>query len=36
MVAPKSGQLLMLLDQAAAAQLPPTDASGVGHLEITR
>ncbi len=36
MVAPKSGQLLMLLDQAAAAELPPPDSSGVGRLEITR
>jgi 6-phosphogluconolactonase len=35
-IQPKSGQLLMLLDQAAAAKLPPADASGVGHLEIAR
>ncbi len=35
-IQPKSGQLLMLLDQAAAARLPPADASGVGHLEIKR
>ena len=35
-IQPKSGQLLMLLDQAAAAELPPPDASGIGHLEITR
>src|SRR5271168_212942 len=35
-IQPKAGQLLMLLDQAAAAQLPPPDASGIGHLEITR
>ncbi len=35
-IQPKSGQLLMLLDQAAAAELPAPDASGVGHLEITR
>jgi 6-phosphogluconolactonase len=36
LVQPKSGKVLMLLDQAAAAQLPPPDASGVGRLEITR
>jgi 6-phosphogluconolactonase len=35
-IQPKSGQLLMLLDQAAAAKLPPPDASGSGHLEIVR
>ncbi len=35
-IQPKSGQLLMLLDKAAAAQLPPPDASGSGHLEIVR
>jgi 6-phosphogluconolactonase len=35
-IQPKSGQLLMLLDTAAAAQLPPPDASGSGHLEIVR
>ncbi len=35
-IQPKSGQLLMLLDKAAAAQLPPPDANGTGHLEITR
>jgi 6-phosphogluconolactonase len=36
LVRPRSGELLLLLDQAAAAQLPVPDASGVGHLEITR
>ena len=36
LIQPKSGELLMLLDQAAAAKLPPPDASGHGHLEITR
>ncbi len=35
-IQPKSGQLLMLLDQAAAAELPPPDAGGNGHLEIVR
>jgi 6-phosphogluconolactonase len=35
-IQPKSGQLLMLLDQAAAAELPPPDSTGTGHLEITR
>jgi len=35
-IQPKSGQLLMLLDMAAAAELPPADASGAGHLEIVR
>jgi len=35
-IQPKSGQLLMLLDQAAAAKLPAPDASGAGHLEIVR
>jgi 6-phosphogluconolactonase len=36
LVQPKSGELLMLLDKAAAAKLPAPDASGEGHLEITR
>ena len=35
-IQPKSGQLLMLLDQAAAAELPPPDGGGNGHLEIVR
>jgi 6-phosphogluconolactonase len=35
-IQPKSGQLLMLLDQAAAAELPAPDATGNGHLEIAR
>ncbi len=35
-IQPKSGALLMLLDKAASAQLPPPDASGSGHLEIVR
>src|SRR5271163_1882207 len=35
-IQPKSGQLLLLLDQAAAAELPAPDAKGHGHLEITR
>src|SRR5277367_2148677 len=36
LIQPKSGEVLMLLDKAAAAQLPPPDASGMGRLEITR
>lgn len=36
LIQPKSGKLLMLLDQAAAAKLPAPDAAGHGHLEITR
>ena len=36
LIQPKSGKLLFLLDKDAAALLPPTDASGVGRLEITR
>jgi len=36
LIQPKSGQLLMLLDKAAAAQLPPADADGAGRLEIAR
>ncbi len=36
LVRPKTGELLFLLDQAAAAQLPAVDASGRGHLEISR
>jgi 6-phosphogluconolactonase len=33
---PASGILTLFLDQAAAAQLPPTDAEGKGHLERVR
>jgi len=36
LIQPKTGKVLLLLDQAAATQLPPPDASGIGHLEITR
>ncbi|MGC1296994.1 MAG: 6-phosphogluconolactonase [Alloacidobacterium sp.] len=36
LIQPKNGKLLFLLDKDAAALLPPTDASGVGRLEITR
>jgi 6-phosphogluconolactonase len=36
LIQPKSGQLLLLLDKAAAAEIPPVSADGVGHLEITR
>jgi 6-phosphogluconolactonase len=33
---PASGILTLILDKAAAAQLPPTDADGKGLLERTR
>ncbi len=33
---PASGILTLILDKAAAAQLPPTDADGIGHLERAR
>jgi 6-phosphogluconolactonase len=33
---PASGILTLILDQAAAAQLPPAGADGKGHLERTR
>ena len=33
---PASGILTLILDKAAAAQLPPTGADGKGHLERTR
>jgi len=33
---PASGILTLILDKAAAAQLPPTDADGIGHLERSR
>jgi len=36
LIQPKNGKLLFLLDKDAAALLPPTDAGGVGRLEITR
>ncbi len=36
LIQPKSGKVLMLLDEAAAAKLPPADPSGTGQLEITR
>jgi 6-phosphogluconolactonase len=36
LVRPKSGKLLLLLDRAAAAELPPPDETGRGHLEIER
>jgi 6-phosphogluconolactonase len=36
LVRPKSGELLLLLDPAAAAKLPAPAAGGEGHLEITR
>jgi 6-phosphogluconolactonase len=35
-IQPKSGQLLMLLDRAAAAKLPAPDANGAGDVEIVR
>jgi 6-phosphogluconolactonase len=36
LVRPRGGQLLLLLDRNAAAELPPTDSTGWGHLEIQR
>jgi 6-phosphogluconolactonase len=36
LIRPKTGELLLLLDQAAAAKLPKPDESGCGHLEIQR
>jgi 6-phosphogluconolactonase len=36
LIQPKSGRVLFLLDKDAAALLPPPDAHGMGHLEITR
>jgi len=36
LIRPGTGQLLLLLDTAAAAKLPPPDASGRGQLEIER
>jgi 6-phosphogluconolactonase len=36
LIQPRSGQLLLLLDSAAATKLPPPDADGEGHLEIER
>jgi len=36
LIQPKSGKLLFLLDKDAAALLPPSDAQGVGRLEIER
>jgi 6-phosphogluconolactonase len=34
LIRPKSGKLLLLLDSAAAAELPPPDNSQVGRLEM--
>jgi 6-phosphogluconolactonase len=36
LVRPKSGKLMLLLDRAAASELPPPDSTGWGHLEIAR
>jgi 6-phosphogluconolactonase len=36
LVRPTSGQLLLLLDREAAAELPAPDSDGWGHLEIQR
>jgi len=36
LIRPGNGQLMLLLDTAAAAKLPQTDASGRGQLEIER
>ena len=36
LIRPESGELTLLLDQAAAAQLPPPTADGTGLLEVTR
>ncbi|MGC2637636.1 MAG: 6-phosphogluconolactonase [Acidobacteriaceae bacterium] len=36
LIQPANGRLLFLLDNAAAAHLPPPDASGTGRLELTR
>jgi len=36
LIRPKGGQLLFLLDRGAAAELPPPDSTGRGHLEIQR
>jgi 6-phosphogluconolactonase len=36
LIQPKNGKLLFLLDQDAAALLPPTDGNGIGRLEIAR
>ena len=36
LIRPESGDLYLLLDAAAAAQLPPTGAAGAGLVELTR
>lgn len=36
LIRPESGELSLLLDEAAAALLPPPAADGVGHLEVSR
>ncbi len=36
LIRPESGELTLLLDAAAAAQLPPPDANSAGLLEVTR
>ncbi len=36
LIQPKSGSLLFLLDEKAAAKLPKTGADGTGHVELSR
>lgn len=36
LIRPRSGELFLLLDTAAAAELPPIDSNGAGLLEVTR
>lgn len=36
LIRPRNGELFLLLDSAAAAQLPPPDSSGIGLLEVGR
>lgn len=36
LIRPESGELILLLDAAAAAQLPPPSADGTGVLDVTR
>jgi 6-phosphogluconolactonase len=36
LIRPESGDLYLLLDSAAAAQLPPAGADGTGMVEVTR
>ncbi len=36
LIRPESGELSLLLDRAAAAELPPPAANGTGLLEVSR